>query len=48
MYSSLLQAFSQGYTVDRISELTGIDLWFLHKLEDIFHLEKDIKDAGSL
>ena len=38
----------QGYTVDRICELTGIDAWFLHKLEDIFHLEKDIKKTGSM
>ncbi|XP_065052232.1 carbamoyl-phosphate synthase [ammonia], mitochondrial-like [Rhopilema esculentum] len=45
---SIAKAFSQGYTVDRITELTGIDKWFLHKLEDIFHLEKDIKAAGSL
>lgn len=45
---SICKAFSQGYTVDRISELTGIDPWFLHKLKDIGDLEKDISDAGSL
>lgn len=45
---SIAQAFVQGYTVDRICELTGIDAWFLHKLEDIFHLEKDIKKTGSI
>lgn len=31
----LSQAFEQGYTVDRIYDLTKIDKWFLYKLKNI-------------
>ncbi len=31
----LSQAFEQGYTVDRLYELTKIDKWFLYKLQNI-------------
>src|SRR5574344_1360382 len=33
------QAFEQGYTIDRIHELTKIDLWFLEKLKNITDLQ---------
>ncbi|KAG0350886.1 dihydroorotate dehydrogenase, partial [Mortierella sp. AD032] len=32
----------QGYTVDRIWELTNIDKWFLNKLMNIINLEKTL------
>jgi len=38
----LSQALRHGYTVERIHELTKIDRWFLHKLNNI------IKTAGEL
>ena len=31
----LAAALRQGYTIDRIYELTKIDRWFLHKLKNI-------------
>jgi len=39
----LSQAFSKGYGIDRIHELTKIDKWFLQKLQHIMTLSKDIK-----
>ncbi|KAG0048200.1 hypothetical protein BGZ83_006804 [Gryganskiella cystojenkinii] len=37
---AIANAMKQGYTVDRIWELTKIDKWFLNKLMNIIHLEK--------
>ena len=34
---AISQAFSMGYTVDQIHELTKIDRWFLDKLQSIVH-----------
>jgi len=36
------KAFDQGYTVDRIYELTKIDKWFLHKLKKIHDLKGEL------
>ena len=44
----LNQAFELGYTVDRLHELTKIDRWFLHKLERIKKLEKQLTATESL
>lgn len=41
-------AFKQGYTVDRIHELTKIDRWFLYKLQGIIELEKDMEEYTKL
>ncbi len=40
---AIYQAFSQGYTVEQIHELTRIDRWFLEKLYNIFRLEKQLE-----
>ena len=37
---SFTQAFQDGFSVDKIHDLTSIDKWFLHKLDKI----KDIDD----
>ena len=47
----LSQAFEQGYTVDRIHNLTKIDRWFLYKLKNIIdtaHLIEKISDKEHL
>ncbi|MDE6120743.1 MAG: carbamoyl-phosphate synthase (glutamine-hydrolyzing) large subunit, partial [Muribaculaceae bacterium] len=44
----IAKAFAQGYTVDRIHELTKIDRWFLYKLYDIFLTWSDLEKADSL
>lgn len=40
--------FDEGYTVDRIHELTKIDKWFLHKLQNIVDCTHEMEDIGSL
>jgi carbamoyl-phosphate synthase large subunit len=42
------KAFSEGYSIDRIHELTKIDRWFLVKLKNIFDLKEDIEKVNSL
>ena len=42
------EALKQGYSIERIHELTKIDLWFLQKLENIFITEKELKRVGGL
>ncbi|KAG0008337.1 hypothetical protein BGZ80_003571, partial [Entomortierella chlamydospora] len=39
---AIANALQQGYSVDRIWELTKIDKWFLNKLQNIVHLEKTL------
>ncbi len=41
-------AFRAGYTVERIFELTKIDPWFLHQLQEIWQMEEEVRKAGSL
>jgi len=42
------KAFSEGYTIDRIHELTMIDKWFLVKLKNIFGLKEELEKIESL
>lgn len=44
----LSQAFEQGYSVDKIYELTKIDRWFLYKLKNIFDTSKDIEKSENV
>ncbi|MDD2797867.1 MAG: carbamoyl-phosphate synthase (glutamine-hydrolyzing) large subunit [Bacteroidales bacterium] len=44
----LAQALESGYTVDRLHELTKIDRWFLHKLDRIKQIEKELAGVSSL
>ncbi|KAF9195090.1 hypothetical protein BGZ50_005155 [Haplosporangium sp. Z 11] len=39
---AIANAMHQGYSVDRIWELTNIDKWFLNKLQNIVRLEKTL------
>ena len=32
---AVVDAFSQGYSIDRVYELTKIDKWFLHKIKNV-------------
>lgn len=40
--------FHEGYSVDRIHELSKIDKWFLYKLQNIVDCTNELKDIGSL
>ena len=42
------KAFDNGYTVDRIHELTKIDRWFLHKLKRIHDVDLRLHGYDSL
>ena len=37
------KAFRAGYTVDRIHDLTKIDKWFLHKLQNIINTSEELE-----
>ncbi len=39
----IYDAFKLGITFKRIQELTMIDKWFLHQIEELVYLEKDIE-----
>jgi carbamoyl-phosphate synthase large subunit len=41
---AICEAMHQGYTVERIHELTKIDRWFLLKLLNIIHLDQQLQE----
>ncbi|PIQ78064.1 carbamoyl phosphate synthase large subunit [Candidatus Peregrinibacteria bacterium CG11_big_fil_rev_8_21_14_0_20_41_10] len=45
---AIYEALRQDWTVERIYELTGIDIWFLEKLNNIVKMEAYIKEAKKL
>ena len=42
------QAFDQGYTVDKLHDLTKIDKWFLWRLYNIHRIKEQLSEAGDL
>ena len=38
-------ALLQGMSIQDIHEISGIDPWFLHQLQQIVHMEKSLKDS---
>ena len=44
----LSQAFHEGYSVDKIHNLTKIDRWFLYKLQNIIEMEKILSSYYKL
>ena len=42
------KAMHQGYSIDKIHDLTKIDKWFLNKLQHILDTYLELKTAGSL
>lgn len=44
----IAEALEKGVSVDRINELTKIDLWFLYKLKNIISLKNDLCSFNSL
>ncbi|MDF2379498.1 MAG: carbamoyl-phosphate synthase (glutamine-hydrolyzing) large subunit [Candidatus Gracilibacteria bacterium] len=41
---AIASALDKGWTIEEIHELTGIDLWFLNKLENIDVVKKELKE----
>ncbi len=44
----LAQALNEGYSVDKLHDLTHIDRWFLYKLQRIMALSNQLKEYNSL
>ncbi|NUQ17046.1 MAG: carbamoyl-phosphate synthase large subunit [Sphingomonas sp.] len=40
------EALRQGFTVERINEISGFDPWFLRRLEEIVRAEEDVRVNG--
>ena len=45
---AIVEALRQGYTVEEISHLTGINAWFLYKIQGVLALEDKIKKYTTL
>ncbi|MGM9707930.1 MAG: carbamoyl-phosphate synthase (glutamine-hydrolyzing) large subunit [Prevotella sp.] len=45
---AIAQALEEGYTVERIEELTKIDVWFLDRLKHIVDLKRELMKYDSL
>ncbi len=44
----IAQALHEGMSIEKIHELTKIDLWFLQRLENIISLEKQLEGFGDI
>lgn len=44
---AVAQAVMNGYSLEKIHELTGIDNWFLQKIENIVNMAKELKEKGE-
>ena len=44
----IAQALANGYTIERIHELTKIDMWFLQKLQNIYQTSKVMEEYNSI
>ena len=42
------QAFDQGYTVDKLHDLTKIDKWFLWRLYNIHRIKEQLSEAADI
>lgn len=40
----LAAALEEGYSVEKLYEMTKIDHWFLHRMKNITDLKKNFKD----
>lgn len=45
---AIAKAFEEGYSVDRVNELTKIDVWFLEKLKNIFDYSLELKKYNNV
>ena len=45
---AIAKALEEGYTVERIVELTKIDRWFLERLENIVNYANHLKTVGNI
>lgn len=44
----IAEAIKQGFSIEKIHQLTKIDLWFLHKLKNIYNIENQLSKFENL
>lgn len=44
----IAKAFEEGYSVERIHELTKIDRWFLQRLHAIYQTQQELREASEI
>lgn len=44
----LAEALRRDYTIERLHELTKIDVWFLHKLKNLINIEQELRFVREL
>lgn len=44
----LAEAMRRDYSIERLHELTKIDVWFLHKLRNLVSIERELRFIGEL
>ena len=44
----IYEAFAEGYSIDRVHELTKIDRWFLQKLYNIYATNEELKKCQNI
>ncbi len=42
------QAFREGFSVEKVHELSAIDPWFLRKIEELVHMAQSLAEFGRL
>ena len=42
------EAFKRDWSIEKINELTGIDVWFLRHMHELVAFEDEIKSAGTI
>ena len=45
---AVVDAFKQGYSIDRVHELTRIDKWFLHKIKNVVDIAVRLRKGETL
>ena len=43
----IAEALRRGFTMQRIHEITMVDLWFIDKLRNLVEMERQLKEAGT-
>jgi len=43
----ITEALRKGWTVEKIAELSKVDPWFLHKLQNVVDMENELKEHGN-
>jgi carbamoyl-phosphate synthase large subunit len=43
----IYRALTEGWTVEKIHKLTGIDRWFLYKIANVLETERALREAGG-